>query len=59
MLKTSSIVHRNILDTRERFWTTYKKAADEYDEEFLGKYNGDMDTSMIFVSPNLLVSLKL
>ena len=54
---TSHIVQRNIVDIRERFWTTYNTAAEEYDEEFLRKYNGDMDTSMIFVSRDLLCSL--
>ena len=29
----------------------YRKVADEYDKEFLKKYEEDLDTTLIFVSP--------
>ena len=32
------------------FWTVYKKVADEYDNDLLSKYVGDLDTSLLFVS---------
>ncbi|KAJ7848876.1 hypothetical protein B0H13DRAFT_2361642 [Mycena leptocephala] len=35
-------------DTKTSFWNTYKKIADEYDNEFLKKYGTDLDTSLIF-----------
>ena len=50
ILQKSTIVHRDIADPQERFWTIYRAAAEEFDNEFLKKYHGDMDTSMIFVS---------
>ncbi|KAL0949348.1 hypothetical protein HGRIS_009418 [Hohenbuehelia grisea] len=31
-----------------RFWSVYKTEADEYDNEFLKKYNGDLDIVLIF-----------
>lgn len=50
LLQYSTIVSRETGDSGARFWNTYKKEAEEYDTDFLGRYNGDMDTSMIFVS---------
>ena len=50
MLQRSTIANREISDPRQRFWTIYRTAAEEFDNEFLKKYDGDMDTSMIFVS---------
>ena len=50
ILQRSTIAHREIADPRQRFWTIYRTAAEEFDNEFLKKYDGDMDTSMIFVS---------
>ena len=32
------------------FWATYKKVADEYDNDMISKYVGDLDTSLLFVS---------
>ena len=53
MLQRSTIVNREISDPRQRFWMIYRTAAEEFDNEFLKKYDGDMNTSMIFVSPSL------
>lgn len=50
LLQYSTIVSRETGDAGVRFWSTYKKEAEEYDTDFLERYNGDMDTSMIFVS---------
>ena len=33
------------------FWTVYKKVADEHDNDLVSKYVGDLDTSLLFVSP--------
>ncbi|KAG2351786.1 hypothetical protein BDR07DRAFT_1258491, partial [Suillus spraguei] len=33
---------------RSRFLAAYKKVAEEHDDEFLEKYNGDMDVMLIF-----------
>ena len=37
-------------DHQARFYADYRKVADEYDKEFLGKYTEDLDTTLIFVS---------
>jgi len=33
------------------FWTVYSKVADEYDNDLVKKYVGDLDNSLLFVSP--------
>lgn len=38
-------------DCRARFYEDYRKVADEYDKEFFKKYDEDLDTTLIFVSP--------
>jgi hypothetical protein len=38
-------------DPTKTFWTAYKKVADEYDKDLVSTYAGDLDTSLIFVSP--------
>ena len=37
-------------DPTTNFWTVYKKVADEYDDDLISKYVGDLDTSLLFVS---------
>ena len=37
-------------DPTTNFWTVYKKVADEYDDDLVAKYVGDLDTSLLFVS---------
>ena len=37
-------------DPNTNFWTAYKKVADEYDDDMVSKYVGDLDTSLLFVS---------
>lgn len=36
-------------DPRTRFYGHYRKEAEEYDKEFMGKHGGDLETSLIFV----------
>ena len=36
-------------DNEARFYDSYHKVAEEYDKDFLNKYGGDLDTSLIFV----------
>ena len=35
---------------RAEFYSKFKREADEYDNDFLEKYRGDLDTTLIFVS---------
>jgi len=37
-------------DHRSRFFEYYRKEAEEYDKEFLKKYDEDLNTTLIFVS---------
>ena len=46
--------NRDILPVQEdhqsRFYADYRKVAEEYDKEFLKKYDEDLNTTLIFVS---------
>ncbi|KAJ7144633.1 hypothetical protein C8R44DRAFT_602037, partial [Mycena epipterygia] len=35
-------------DIKTKFWTLYKKLADEQDKEFVDKYSADLENSLIF-----------
>ncbi|KAG1858538.1 hypothetical protein F4604DRAFT_1627691, partial [Suillus subluteus] len=48
VLKGSTIASKTGKDDRSRFWGLYKRVAEEHDEEFLERYNGDMDIVLIF-----------
>jgi len=37
-------------DHRSRFYECYRKEAEEYDKEFMKKYDEDLNTTLIFVS---------
>ena len=37
-------------DHQARFYEVYRKVAEEYDEDFLKKYEEDLNTTLIFVS---------
>ena len=37
-------------DSRARFYETYRQEAEEYDREFIKKYDEDLNTTLIFVS---------
>ena len=37
-------------DHQAQFYADYRKVADEYDKEFLKKYDEDLNTTLIFVS---------
>ena len=37
-------------DHRAQFFEDYRKEAEEYDREFMKKYDEDLNTTLIFVS---------
>ena len=37
-------------DHKTRFYEDYRKVAEEYDKEFIKKYDEDLNTTLIFVS---------
>ena len=45
---------RNVVSTQEdprgQFYEVYRKEAEEYDKEFMKKYDEDLNTTLIFVS---------
>jgi len=50
---------KDLLSTREdprtKFYEKYRREAEEYDREFIKKYDEDMSTTLIFVSFPLLL----
>jgi hypothetical protein len=50
VLKDSTIVSKSGKDKRSCFWGLYKRVAEEHDDEFLERYNSDMDIVLDFVS---------
>ncbi|KAG2346077.1 hypothetical protein BDR05DRAFT_858320, partial [Suillus weaverae] len=48
VLKDSTIASKSGKDDRSRFWTAYKRVAEEHDGEFLERCNSDMDVMMLF-----------
>ncbi|KIJ34576.1 hypothetical protein M422DRAFT_263357 [Sphaerobolus stellatus SS14] len=47
-LVDSESVSRRNKDPMGHFWTMYERTAKEYDEDFLEKYNTDLDSLLIF-----------
>lgn len=37
-------------NARDEFYDKFQRVADEYDRDFIGKYGGDLDITLIFVS---------
>ena len=54
-LRSSNIFPRLASDPTLGFWDTYQVEADEHDRELFEKYNGSMDTGLIFVSFHLVI----
>jgi hypothetical protein len=38
-------------DAREEFFRLYKRESEEYDKDFIKKYDEDTNTTLIFVRP--------
>ena len=38
-------------DHKAQFYEGYRKVAEEYDKEFIKKYDRDLNTTLVFVSP--------
>ena len=43
-------------DPRTDFFAAYRKESDEFDRDYAGKYDGDLNTSLIFVSDTFPLS---
>ncbi|KAG1790013.1 uncharacterized protein HD556DRAFT_1243012, partial [Suillus plorans] len=48
LLSSSSIAEKHSKDIKSKFWTTYKKVADEYDDDFLQRAHGDIGVILTF-----------
>ena len=44
-------------DPRTDFFAAYRKESDEFDRDYAGKYDGDLNTSLIFVGATFLLTL--
>ncbi|THH28057.1 hypothetical protein EUX98_g6138 [Antrodiella citrinella] len=62
ILNQSTIV-RAEQDVRSRFWKLYKTEAEEFHVDFIGKYGGELDISLIFsnlaADPNSTIQVLL
>jgi len=48
-LQTSTIAKERGKDARSKFWASYKKVADEFDDNMFERYESDTNTLMLFV----------
>ncbi|KAG2070785.1 hypothetical protein BDR04DRAFT_1076372, partial [Suillus decipiens] len=48
VLRTSSIAEELSNDVKSKFWATYKKVSDEYDNDFLARAHGDIGIILTF-----------
>ncbi|KAJ8579987.1 hypothetical protein M405DRAFT_753815, partial [Rhizopogon salebrosus TDB-379] len=48
VLRGSTIAEETGNDTESKFWATYKKVSNEYDDDFLGRANDDMAIILTF-----------
>ncbi|KAG2120490.1 uncharacterized protein F5147DRAFT_563612, partial [Suillus discolor] len=48
LLRSSSIAEEHSKDMKSKFWATYKKVADEYDDDFLQRAHGDIGVILTF-----------
>ncbi|KAG2748316.1 hypothetical protein P692DRAFT_20874609 [Suillus brevipes Sb2] len=59
VLKDSTIASKSGKDDPFRFWGLYKRVAEEHDDEFLERYNGDMDIVLVSaVSTSFIVAME-
>lgn len=49
-LQKSTIATPAATDGKTRFWYTYRREAEEVDNEWVNRYNRSLDASVIFVS---------
>ncbi|KAG2362584.1 hypothetical protein BDR07DRAFT_1333020, partial [Suillus spraguei] len=48
VLRTSSIAEERSNDIKSKFWATYKKVSDDYDDDFLKRAHGDIGIILTF-----------
>ena len=46
------------MTARAEFYDKYKREADEYDKDFIKKYDEDLNTTLIFVSERLVWRMR-
>jgi hypothetical protein len=59
VLRTSSIAEERSNDDKSKFWATYKKVSDEYDDDFLKRAHGDIGIILTFVRLLLCLSMQV
>ena len=45
-------------DYRTKFYETYRREAEEYDREFIKKYDEDLNTTLIFVGLSMFLTCR-
>lgn len=62
MVKALPTLFPHLLGTasgaRTEFYDKFQREADEYDRDFMRKYDEDLNTTLIFVGPLFLLCLR-
>jgi len=59
VLRGSTIAEERGKDVESKFWATYKKVSNEYDNDFLERANDDMAIVLVFVCLVLRLSIEV
>jgi Family of unknown function (DUF6535) len=54
-MHASGVFPRTGKDIASSFWSAYERVANQHDNEFLDRHNGDMDVLLIFVSVTIYI----
>ena len=58
VLRGSTIAEERGKDVQSKFWATYKRVANEYDDDFLERANDDMAIILTFVRSFILLPMR-
>jgi hypothetical protein len=59
VLRSSSNAENRNHDVKPKFWATYKKAADEYDDAFLPRAHDNIGVILNFVRSLLCLTMQV
>ncbi|KAJ8589259.1 hypothetical protein M405DRAFT_738847, partial [Rhizopogon salebrosus TDB-379] len=58
VLRSSTIAEERGKDAKSKFWATYKRVSNEYDDDFLQRANDDMAIILTFVCSFILLPMR-
>ncbi|KAJ8585608.1 hypothetical protein M405DRAFT_796607 [Rhizopogon salebrosus TDB-379] len=59
VLRGSTIAEERGKDVQSKFWATYKRVSNEYDDDFLERANDDMAIILTFVRSFILLPMPV